>query len=72
MDEQGLRGRLTEYSGRIQPSGIRALEFMASRSKDLITFGPGRPDDRCFPVDRIQEAYASILGTPATPADAQQ
>lgn len=72
MDEQGLRGRLTEYSERIRPSGIRALEFMASRSKDLITFGPGRPDDGCFPVERIREAYASIFGTPAAASDALQ
>lgn len=53
--------RYTRYADAIQPSSIRALETLAARQPDLISFGPGRPDDSLFPADPVGRAYAETL-----------
>ena len=55
-------GRFTRYASSIKPSGIRALEALAATSKDLIAFGPGRPDDAMFPFAAFRDAHAAVLG----------
>jgi DNA-binding transcriptional MocR family regulator len=54
-------GRYTRYAEAIQPSSIRALEELAARNPDLITFGAGRPDDSLFPTESVAAAYQKAL-----------
>ena len=63
MPVQQRTSRYTRYADAIQPSGIRALEALAARRPDLITFGPGRPDDSLFPADALGRAYAETLAS---------
>jgi len=60
-DHRRRSGRFTSYSDAMRPSSIRALEALAALEPDLISFGPGRPDDSLFPAEAIGRAYAEVL-----------
>lgn len=62
---EGRLSRYTRYSEAIRPSSIRELEVLAARRPDLITFGPGRPDDSLFPAEEVGRAYAETLASTA-------
>lgn len=62
---EGRASRYTQYAEAIRPSSIRELEALAARKPDLITFGPGRPDDSLFPAEDVGRAYAEALASGA-------
>lgn len=66
------QARFTEYAESIRPSSIRALEVLAAANKDLIAFGPGRPDDSLFPIDVVKETWLDTLGDRGRAANALQ